>query len=111
MGGKSKPTPPPPVSSIPEPPQVDLGPIMSMMSQMMAMVSQQTALPQLPQTPSVFAEPDINWREKQEELRNKIKGDESLADDKRKNRVDTVLTSPLLDEEDAITTKSLLAED
>jgi len=109
--GKSSPTPPPPISTIPEPPQADFGPVMAMMAQMMSMVSQQTAMPQLPEAPQVFEEPEINWREKQEELRNKLKGEETLNQAKKKNRQDTILTSPLLDEEEAETTGSLLVEE
>lgn len=111
MGGKGGGSAPPPIQSIPEPPQVDLAPIMAMMTQMMSMMSQQASAPPLPPTPTIFSEPSIDWRQKQEELRNKLNAQETLDNETRKNRVDTILTSPLLDEEEAVTTRSLIANE
>jgi len=81
------------------------------MSMMQSMSSMQT--PQLPPIPEINVpeperNPEVDWTEKQEQLAKKMQGDYALEAD-RKGRLETVLTSPLLDEEDAMVDSSVLA--
>jgi len=67
-------------------------------------------LPQMPSMPALFETPDIDWTEKQDQLAAKAKADWNVDAARRKTRGDTVLTSPLLDDDDASVTGSVLAE-
>lgn len=69
----------------------------------------QPQMPALPAVPTVFRAPIIDWTEKQGQLNQKMKADYNVDQTRRKNRTDTILTSPLLDEEDATTTGSVLS--
>ena len=69
----------------------------------------QIQAPQLPQAPVPSRVNDIDWTEKQDQLKSKMKADYNIDQARRKGRTGTVLSSPLLDEEDATTTGSVLA--
>ena len=109
MGGKSDAPTPPAYTPMPDTSAQD-----AMMQQFMMqltglqgqMANMQT--PQLPQMPEIEREPLVNWAEKNKELLNKAKGDYGVDIARRKGRSDTILTSPLLDEEDATTTTSII---
>ena len=108
MGGKSSgPTPP---STIPPPPNNDAE-MLAFMNQMMEMQAGLAAMqvPQLPPLPSIERDPIIDWAEKNEQLVAKARADYGIDKTRRKGRSDTILTSPILDDEDAETTGSLLA--
>ena len=83
-----------------------------MEGQMMAMQNMQQNMPQmpdLPPMPPISSAPTIDWTEKQEQLAAKQKADYHLDQARRKGSQDTVLTSPLLDDEDPEVTGSILA--
>jgi hypothetical protein len=83
-----------------------------MQTQMMTMQQIQQSAPQmpdLPQMPQVASAPTIDWTEKQAQLSAKQKADYHLDRARRKGAQDTVLTSPLLDDEDPNVTGSILA--
>lgn len=107
MGSKG--SPPPPVS---EPPAMDMGMYMQMMNSAMmnqqAMMADASSQYQLPDTPEPYTSPDIDWAEKNKELSNKAKADFEDSTAKKKGRSSTILTSPLADDEEADTTKSVL---
>lgn len=83
-----------------------------MMGAMGSMVSAQQAAAQqqadmmatmnmsMPELPAVERDPIIDWTEQQAQLANKAKADYNLDQARRRGRQDTILTSPLLDEED-----------
>lgn len=112
-GGDSAPPP------MPMQPQDNSGETMAMMMGMMeamsansmAMMHQAQApqLPPMPQIPEIAREPVIDWTEKQAQLAAKAKADYNIDQTRRKGRSDTILTSPLLDEDDATVTGSVLA--
>lgn len=109
MGGKSGNTSPAPPAYTPPPPNNDeimMQYMNSIMSMQAGMASQ---IPQLPPTPEIERDPIINWAEKNEELIAKSKADYNVDKARRKGRFDTILTSPLLDDEDPETTASLIA--
>lgn len=89
-----------------------LGPMMeSMMTtqgSMMNMVQSWSPEITMPE-PVTDSFSNIDWAEKQRELNQKVKADYNMTADKKKTRHATILTSPTLDDEDALTTKSLLA--
>ena len=83
-----------------------------MQTQMMTMQQIQQSAPQmpdLPQMPQVASAPTIDWTEKQAQLSAKQKADYHLDRARKKGAQDTVLTSPLLDDEDPNVTGSILA--
>ena len=67
-------------------------------------------MPEMPATPLPARVGDIDWTEKQKNLAAKMKADYGVDQGRKKTRTGTVLTSPLLDEEDATTTGSVLAD-
>jgi len=77
--------------------------IMSQMSDIQTAQSESLGLP------NIYSPPEINWAEKQDELALIAQGEMSAEGERRKGRMDTILTSPLLDEESAVTTGSLLS--
>ena len=113
-GGDSAP-PPMPMQQ----PEDNSGEIMAMMMGMMEAMSASSAammhsaqppqLPPMPQIPEIARDPVIDWTEKQEQLAAKAKADYNIDQTRRKGRSDTILTSPLLDEDDATVTGSVLA--
>ena len=64
----------------------------------------------MPSLPEAVRDPIIDWTEQQEKLSNKARADYSLDQARRKGRQDTILTSPLLDDEEPNITGSVLAE-
>lgn len=68
----------------------------------------QQPAPQMPQFPSIATSPDIDWAEQSAKLAAKTKADEAIASKQRRGRASTIATSPLLDDEDAKTTLSVL---
>lgn len=108
MGSKAEPTPPPAV----EPAGGSMG--SEMMMQMLGMMMQgmaapQAPIPEIPEAPEVEEDPVIDWRDKQAELAKKVAVDYEDDQNRKRNRTDTILTSPLLDEE-LETLTSLIAE-
>ena len=87
--------------------------MMGMMSEMMGgmmegMASSMEAANMDSALPDIYRDPVIDWSEKQEQLRQKASAEYSLDQVRRKGRTDTVLTSPLLDDEEADVTGSIL---
>jgi hypothetical protein len=83
-----------------------------MQTQMMTMQQIQQSAPQMPDLPllpQIASAPTIDWAEKQEQLSAKQKADYHLDRARKKGAQDTVLTSPLLDDEDPKVTGSILA--
>jgi predicted metal-dependent peptidase len=111
MGGKSKQEAPPPVSypdmSMQNEQMAQM--MQAMMGMQMSMANQQPQAPMLAPAPELNKEASIDWSDKHKELAAKMKADFNVDKARKKGRNDTVLTSPLLDEEDSSTTKSLLA--
>jgi len=62
----------------------------------------------MPQLPEISKAADVDWAEKQQQLQKKMQAAFNLDEARRKGRMDTILSSPLLDDEDAKTTDSLL---
>lgn len=111
MGSKGGSPPPPPVA----PDQS--GDQMQQMMQMMMMMSMfgggagaAPPPPVIPSTPAITRTPLIDFREKQDQLASRAAADFQSDADDRKGRTDTSHSSPLLDEDDPITTASLLAD-
>jgi len=103
MGKSSKSAPPPPVQ---QPAPIDIGaimaPMMASMSQMMVMASQNSA-PQIPAPPPLPEPTSVDWVKKQEELQKQMTDKAQQDLKKRRGRASTVLTSPLVDEEEIST--------
>jgi hypothetical protein len=104
----SKSAPPPPVQQ-PEPVDINaiMAPMMESMQQMMIMASQNNSAnqPQMdtPPPPAMPEPSSIDWVKKQEELQKQM-ADSSKQDlAKKRGRSSTVLTSPLVDEEELST--------
>ena len=62
----------------------------------------------MPGLPDVYRDPTIDWTEAQGQLNQKAKADFHADQMRRKGRTDTILTSPLLDDEEANVTGSIL---
>jgi len=84
---------------------------------MMSMVNSMNSQPQYPappvisdrpEIPEILRTPTIDWEAKQQDLAEKAKADYADEQTKKKGMGDTVHTSPLLEEEPATTTASLL---
>ena len=115
-GGDSAPPPMPT-----QQPQDNSGEIMAAMMGMMEMMNassmsmmhqaqaQPPQLPPMPQVPEIARQPVVDWTDKQEQLAAKAKADYNVEQARRKGRSETILTSPLLDEDDATVTGSVLA--
>ena len=120
MGGKGNDSPPPELQR--RLPQAQMGgeldAIMGLFEGMMGMnagliksmqeMSNTNQSVVIPQVPTVFESPEMDWSEQEAKLRAKMTGDQAVKDKQRRNRTSTIHTSPLLDNEDAETTKSLL---
>lgn len=98
MGGKNTPEAPPPVE-----PAGGMDPemMMTMMQGMMGMMSSMSMpeTPTIPDSPEVETEEPIDWTERNKQLAAKAKADYQDDERRKKGRNDTILTSPLLDEE------------
>lgn len=126
MGGifsKGSSAPPMPDYSMNQQPDMNayLGPMMEamgamqassagLMQQLMQMQMQPPQLPPIPEVnvPEVQRDPEMNWAERHEQLASRMRADYAL-DTGRRGRLETILTSPLLDDEDAHVTSSVLA--
>lgn len=91
---------------------VDLSSAMSMMqgmqsqnAEMQAALNSQPDMSTLPTTSTVES---VDWTEKNKELAARAKADYGLEKAQKVGRLDTVMTSPLLDDEETSTTKSVL---
>ena len=82
--------------------------MMAQQAAMMPMLAAAAAPPQMPEVPPVYTSPEVDWSSKIEEISNQMKTDATLDRARRVGRLDTVLTSPLLNEDEAATTTSLL---
>lgn len=83
-----------------------------MNSYMDSVLDQQLQMPEIPSMldmPTVQRDPEIDWEEKQDQLSAKARADYNRDEMLRKGRTDTIHTSPLLDEEDATVTGSIIA--
>lgn len=96
-GGKNTPEAPPAV----EPAGMDMSVMMQMMQGMMGMMGsmQPPPMPQVPEAPEVEKEEEIDWTERNKQLAAKAKADWTEDEKRKKGRNDTILTSPLLDEQ------------
>lgn len=86
---------------------------MATMQQMNAMMLQQMARMQeqqlLSSIPEVTEAPEVDWSEAQAELAAKAKATYGLDQAQKVGRSATIVSSPLLDDEEAVTTQSVLA--
>ena len=111
MGGKGTQQPSAPVY---QPPAEQAGgadtEMMQMMMQMMAAQAAMAAMPPaMPEIPPVYTDPKIDWKEKVDQLNQRMKADYAKDKQKKKGLTDTVLTGSLLEEEQPSTTnKSIL---
>lgn len=81
------------------------------MESMSSMMKNQPTTPTMTTLPEVNTLSDVDWADKQAQLQQKMSADYNVDEARRKGRTDTVLTSPLLDDEDATTTGvSILGE-
>ncbi len=94
----------------------------AMMAMMQAMQSQQSGVetPHMPEAPHMPAAPEplklpeiqkpleIDWTEQNDQLSAKARADFHNDQTSKKGRLDTVLTSPLLDDDEVDVTQSLL---
>ncbi len=106
MGGKGGGSAPPPPSS------ADSGTdmLMALLSNMpQPTVPAPPAPPQQIPVPMPTRTPEVDWTDKHKQLASKMKADYSLDRARKISLTDTIVTSPLLDEEDPMTTGSLLA--
>ena len=127
-GGSSSPPPMPDYSGMMQQQttmfQEMMGGMMSMMEGIMASMPdmteymssmQESMLLDMPDTPALLdmptveRGPDIDWTEKQNQLASKARADFNLDAARRKGVTDTIHTSPLLDEEEANTSGSIIA--
>lgn len=82
--------------------------MMQMMESMTNSIGDAPETPYLASSPTVETTPTINWGEKMDELKAKTKADWNADQDKRKGRMDTIHTSPLLEEEEDATAPTIL---
>lgn len=110
MGGKGKSSTPPPPDTV-EPPDQNMDALIAMMGQMLTLQAQQLAQPPEPPMPPILppidSGPDVDWTEQNRELAAKARADYNVEEARRKGTLDTILTSPLLDDEEAQTTSIL----
>jgi len=106
MGGKGGGySSPPPVM----PQQDNSGAILEMMKMMLEM--NKAKIPDVPDTPTlpdIAAAPNVNLEDEIAKAEGKAKEDEAWNRSQRKGYLDTILTSPLLDEQEAVTTANIL---
>lgn len=102
--GKGGNTLPPPDVQSP-----DMGGMMMAMQNMMAASAQQQQLPEAPDMtplPEVEEVTPTDWTEKQDALKAKTLADYNTTQATKKGRLDTVHTSPLLDDQEDTTVAS-----
>lgn len=88
-----------------------LGSMMQMNALMTQQMMSQQSAAQMRSIPEVKKAPEVDWKEKQDQLASKAKATYGLDQARRMGRMDTIHTSPLLDDEDEgpRTTESVLA--
>lgn len=105
MGGKSKSSSPP----VQQPPQQNAGAdsaaMMAAMMPMMTtmMMQSQQSIPQVQAPPEPVITPSVDWATKQAELQKRIDADVTADLKRRRGRQSTVLTSPLVDDDNPST--------
>ena len=105
MGGKgSQPAPP---AATPTDNSALMGQMQQMIQGMMAMqgasmaqIAKMSQQNQMPPIPEVLTQPEVDWSEKASQLRNRMSANYALDRARKIGQQDTVLTSPLLDDED-----------
>lgn len=106
MGGKTSDS----GSSVATPYQQDSGADDQMMMGMMEMMGAMMESANAPEAPDPIAVPEVvrteevDWTEKMDQLNSKAKADYTLDRARKQGRLDTIHTSPLLDDEDIATT-------
>jgi hypothetical protein len=101
MGGKGG------GSEIPMMPAQDNTAMMTMMMQMMqqsmanqmAMMQEQMQPPEMAPMPEIDSPEPVDWKAKQDEIKTKMTADYETENQRRHGVMDTIHTSPLLDEE------------
>lgn len=78
------------------------------MTAAMQQMAQATAMAAIPKMAEISTPTEIDWTAAQNKLSSKLKATEALDAARKTGRSKTVLSSPLLDEEDAQTTRSIL---
>lgn len=85
-----------------------LGAMMSQNQEAMMAYMEQMQQMQTPVTnfdlPEIIKPTEIDWTEEASKIANKSKADEALRSKQKKGRLDTILTSPLGDEEENLET-------
>jgi hypothetical protein len=79
-------------------------------AQVEALSNQMPQVPAMPTIPTVAKPLIIDWTEKQEQLAAKAKADYNVEQAQRKGAAQTVLSSPLGDEDDVFVSGSILAD-
>lgn len=104
MGGKSN-SSAPPTTTAPPSQSYDSSAAMAAMIPMMTqvMLQSQQDIPKGYSAPEPVITPSVDWDAKQEEIRKRIAGDVTADLKRRRGRQYTVLTSPLVDEDDPST--------
>jgi len=86
----------------PPPQEMNFEPMMAAMGEMMLMASSMNA-PKYEPPPAIIEAPTIDWTAKQKEVASKANIDITEEMKRRRGRASTVLTSPLVNEEDPLT--------
>lgn len=82
----------------PPSPEIDYEAMIGMMGEMMIMSQMNT--PQYAPPPAITSEPAVDWAARQKELQTKVDADVTAELRRKRGRASTVLTSPLVNEED-----------
>ena len=88
--------------------QAMMGSMMGSMESMNQMYMSNMQPPELPPFPSIPSMPDIDWADQNQKLNEKARADYKNERARKFGRLDTILTSPLLEDEEPELTKSLL---
>ncbi len=104
--GKSKSTPVPPM---PANTGMDTEMMMMMMQMMGSMQQpQMPEMPEMPEAPEIERTPEVDWTEKQAQLAESMVTKFASQASRKHGRLDTIHTSPLLEDEEPNTTESIL---
>ena len=122
FGGKGGDSAPPPAMPAPQQPHDQTGAIMEMMMGMMSSMASSNAasmealsnsmpnVPAMPTIPTPAKPLLIDWTEQQNQLAAKAKADYNVEQAQRRGAAQTVLSSPLGDEDDVMVSGSILAD-
>jgi len=111
MGKGSAPSPPPAATIPSDNTDAKLQEQMMQAMMMMSAGGGIPAAPAIPAMPAISKPLDIDWSEKTEQLSEKMKADYHLNQLRRHGMAQSVHTSPLVDEEEPDTTKSILTSE